>query len=179
MAIWGYSLWIFFTLWNMAGVIILNRSPINRSFSMAMMAMWSTAPGLGSCAEHPSKPRGNFWAEKPWEIEYGYTWDKQGITALRRVWVFYNCALGDWIKNHHFILQFTVFYAFDLWCFEVCFKMSKCQKKTLGIPQHLLEVGWSAFFSVLFQSAFFVLKSLPKAWMYWCWCANLNCHDLT
>ena len=25
--------------------------------------------------------------------EYGM--EKQGITALRRVWVFYNCALGD------------------------------------------------------------------------------------
>ena len=29
---------------------------------------------------------------------------KQGNTALRRVWVFYNCVLGDWIKNHLFTL---------------------------------------------------------------------------
>ena len=30
--------------------------------------------------------------------------EKQGNTALRRVWVFYNCVLGDWIKNHLFTL---------------------------------------------------------------------------
>ena len=77
---------------------------------------------------------------------------------------------------------YTVIYSI-LWLWSMMFwrllQEVKMPKKTLQFRNICLRFNAFFFSSVLFQSAFFVLKSLPKVWMYWCWCANLNCHDLT
>ena len=77
---------------------------------------------------------------------------KQGITALRRASVFYDCVLRDWIKHSHFTWEFTWkftgFYASGAGNFDVCRKVSKCKKKLL----QLTTPAWGAmnfFFSVL------------------------------
>ena len=71
--------------------------------------------------------------------------DKQGNTALRRVWVFYNCVLGDWIKNHLFTLIYSILWLWSMMFWRLLQEV-KMPKKTFAIPQHLLEVQCILFF---------------------------------
>ena len=68
---------------------------------------------------------------------------QQGNTALRRVWVFYNCVIESKITF------FTVIYSI-LWLWSMMFcrllQEVKMPKKTFAIPQHLLEVQCILFF---------------------------------
>ena len=77
----------------------------------------------------------------------------------------------------HCNLQYFVLVIYDVLTFAA--RCQNAKKKLLQFRNICLRFNAFFFSSVLFQSAFFVLKSLPKVWMYWCWCANLNCHDLT
>ena len=77
----------------------------------------------------------------------------------------------------HCNLQYFMLVIYDVLTFAA--RCQNAKKKLLQFRNICLRFNAFFFSSVLFQSAFFVLKSLPKVWMYWCWCANLNCHDLT
>ena len=58
-------------------------------------------PGFDSTGSHHEDPKATWGSEG---FRGHYPPEKQGNTALRRVWVFYNCVLGDCIKNHLFTL---------------------------------------------------------------------------
>ena len=71
----------------------------------------------------------------------------------------------------HCNLQYFMLVIYDVLTFA-----ARCQNaKKMQFRNICLRFNAFFFSSVLFQSAFFVLKSLPKVWMYWCWCVNLNC----